>query len=164
MVMTLSPSRAGQGAARPDRRDWRFAPTICYENCYPAYNLRAVNAGADFLLNISNEGWFKDSVEMDQMEVASRFRAIETRRTLVRATNTGITAIYDAAGRRRAILEDDEGRDREIGGALVRDVPISLSGSFYRRVGDLIGVAVMIVALVRAARALGRRYLLRRST
>jgi len=149
---------AGAGVGR------RFAPTICYENCYPGYNARAVNAGADFLLNISNEAWFRDSIQMDQMQVASRFRAIETRRTLVRSTNSGISAIYDAAGRRVSILEDAEGRDREFPGVLIRDVPITLRGSLYRRVGDLIAVGAMIVALLRGLGALRRRYLLRRST
>lgn len=143
---------------------FRFAPTICYENTYSDYGARAARLGADFLLNLSNEGWFKDSVELDQMEVASRFRAIEVRRSLVRSTNTGITAVYDAVGERIAAVVDDLGRDREIEGLLVARVPICVAIAPYVAVGDALPMAGVALAGFLCLAGLRRRYPRRRST
>ena len=137
---------------------YRFAPTICYENTYPSYNRRAVALGADFILNLSNEGWFKDSAELDQMEVASRFRAIETRRSVVRATNTGISAIYDAVGRRTDVLLGPNGRDREVPGVLIARVPIYSLDAWYLRIGDSVAWIAVAAASVVALLRLRRRY------
>jgi apolipoprotein N-acyltransferase len=69
-------------------------------------------------VNISNEGWFRASSELDQAVVMSRFRAIETRVPMLRCTNTGITCNIDALGRVRETLTVD-GYDRLKQGVLV---------------------------------------------
>src|SRR5690606_12034064 len=116
-----------------------------YENVYPSYCARTVARGVDFLVNLSNEAWFGDSAEFDQMEVASRFRAIETRRALVRSTNSGISAIYDATGRCLARVEGPDGRDRAVAGHLAARVPIHGALTPFVRVGDVLGVASTLV-------------------
>lgn len=116
-----------------------FGVTICYENVYSDYVRGVANLGVDFIVNLSNEGWFKASAEFDQMEAVSKLRAIETRRPLVRATNTGISAQYDWAGRTREKLEDDSkptDSDREIEGVLRVQVPNQKGSSPYLSLGD----------------------------
>lgn len=143
-----------------DGREYRMGPTVCYENVYPSYCARVAAQGVDFVLNLSNEAWFGDSAEFDQMEAASRLRAIESRRALVRATNSGISAVYDASGRSLARVEGAGGRDRAVAGHVAVDVPIHGGRTPFVRYGDVLGVAVTLAAAGLAGLALreGRRY------
>jgi apolipoprotein N-acyltransferase len=79
----------------------RIAPNICYEDLFG----EEIGAGfADaagaptLLVNLSNIGWFGDSVAVDQHLAISRMRALEFERPMVRATNTGATAVIDHRG------------------------------------------------------------------
>jgi apolipoprotein N-acyltransferase len=144
---------------------WSFATTVCYENAYAGYHARAARLGVDFLVNLSNEGWFGASSEFDQMDAVSRLRAIETRRSLVRVTNSGISAVYDAAGRRRATLLGEGGRDRAVAGFLLAEVPIAAATAPFVRTGEAFGFAVTLAAtlwLLASAIVLRRRYRARR--
>ena len=76
----------------------RIAVTICYEDVFGAEQLGALPA-ATLLVNVSNDAWFGDSVAPHQHLQIARVRAAEAGRYLVRATNTGITAIIDPRGR-----------------------------------------------------------------
>jgi apolipoprotein N-acyltransferase len=113
----------------------RYGPQICFEAVFPEISREIARKGAAFTVNISNDGWFRDSAELDQMQVMSRFRAIENRIGFVRATNTGISSFISPTGREDAVLEAD-GRRKEVGGVLVRRVSVTTSGSVYRRLGD----------------------------
>lgn len=80
-------------------------PNICYEDIFGeeiARQIRAArNAGRPepgILLNLSNIAWFGDSLALPQHLQISRMRALETRRPMLRATNTGMTAVIDANG------------------------------------------------------------------
>jgi len=74
-----------------------IAPTICYEDVFGA-ELREFLPAAGLLVNVSNDGWFGDSIAPHQHLEMARFRALETGRYMLRSTNTGITAIIDPAG------------------------------------------------------------------
>lgn len=77
----------------------RVGISICFEILYPRYIARSAASGADFLVNMSNDGWFGDSA-MPYMHLnAARMRAIENRRFLLRAANNGISAIISPDGR-----------------------------------------------------------------
>jgi apolipoprotein N-acyltransferase len=85
--------------------DWqgqRLAPNICYEDLFgeelAAHFLDAARAPT-ILVNMSNIGWFGDTVAIDQHLQISRMRTLEFRRPMIRATNTGATVIIDHAGR-----------------------------------------------------------------
>lgn len=79
---------------------WRIATPICYEAIRPAFVRRMVGeAGANLLVSLANDAWFGDSQEPWLHLQMARLRAVETRRFLVRATNSGISAIVDANGR-----------------------------------------------------------------
>jgi apolipoprotein N-acyltransferase len=76
-----------------------LSPLICYEDTVPSLSRDAVRAGATILASLSNDAWFGASAAPDQHELIAAFRAIETRRTLLRSTNTGTTGIIDPLGR-----------------------------------------------------------------
>ncbi|MDE0027639.1 MAG: apolipoprotein N-acyltransferase [Spirochaetaceae bacterium] len=77
----------------------RFATPICFEDAFPYLNRRFVRAGADLLINLTNDAWSQTVSAETQHFVAARLRAVENRRVLIRATNGGVTAAVDPWGR-----------------------------------------------------------------
>lgn len=109
----LTPFGAGFGIDAGDRpaafqyQGVQYAPIICFEDTVPQLAREAVkfqNADgdtADVLINMTNDGWFRGSSELDQHLITATFRCIETRRPMVRAVNAGISAFIDSSGRIR---------------------------------------------------------------
>ncbi len=77
---------------------YAFITTICYEDAFGQIGLINIDKAA-FLINVTNDAWFGDSIEPHQHLQLARMRALETGRYLLRATNTGVTAIVDAKGK-----------------------------------------------------------------
>jgi apolipoprotein N-acyltransferase len=77
----------------------RLGAFICYESAFPGLVRRFTLAGADLLVNLSNDGYFGDSAARQQHLLLVRMRAAENARWILRATNDGITAMIDPAGR-----------------------------------------------------------------
>ncbi len=75
-----------------------IATSICYEDAYAAEQL-VFFPRAGFIVNVSNDAWFGDSIAPHQHLQIARTRSAESQRWQLRATNTGITAIIDAQGR-----------------------------------------------------------------
>jgi apolipoprotein N-acyltransferase len=75
----------------------RIAVTICYEDVFGAEQLRYL-ADATLLVNVSNDAWYGDSIAPHQHLQIARLRAAEAGRYLLRATNTGVTAVIDEKG------------------------------------------------------------------
>lgn len=103
---SLGPLVAEVGAFQPGERQvllpagqGRLGVFICYEAIFPGLIRKAAERGAGVLVNISNDGWFGDSAAPAQHLNMARLRAVETRRFLLRATNTGITVVVDPLGR-----------------------------------------------------------------
>src|SRR5689334_9558442 len=97
-IATLAP---GEDATVFSVPEGRFGVLICYEGVFPALTRRFVDGGADFLVNITNDAWYGRTSAPYQHLVQASFRAIENRVPLVRAANTGISAVVDADGRIR---------------------------------------------------------------
>jgi apolipoprotein N-acyltransferase len=93
------------GAVSQPSLDWqgqRIAPNICYEDLFGeelAARFIDPSTAPSMMVNISNIGWFGNTIAIDQHLNISRMRAIEFERPMVRATNTGATAIIDHTGR-----------------------------------------------------------------
>jgi apolipoprotein N-acyltransferase len=104
----MSDFSAGE-APRPLLRvgDRLAGASICYEDAFPAEVKEALPEAA-YLINISNDAWFGDSLAPHQHLEMARMRALENERWLVRATNTGISAIIDHRGRIVGILPSFE--------------------------------------------------------
>ena len=99
MQMPLGDFASGGATQTPLRiADQRIAINICYEDLFGEEIIRQLPE-ATLLLNLSNVGWFGDSLAPHQHLQASRMRALETGRPMLRATNTGATAVIDARGR-----------------------------------------------------------------
>jgi apolipoprotein N-acyltransferase len=82
---------------------YRVGVSICYEDVFPE-EVRQALPEAAYLINVSNDAWFGDSLAPHQHLEFARLRALENGRPLVRATNTGISAIIDHRGRVTASL------------------------------------------------------------
>jgi len=131
---------------------WRYGAQICYEAIFTEISREIARKGGAFTVNISNDGWFKASGELDQMLAMARFRSIENRIHVIRATNTGISAFIEPTGRVQAILEVG-GKVKEVGGVLSGRIRLTEATSLYRLAGDW----VAWLALGAAAAALARR-------
>jgi len=119
----------------------RIGGYICYEAIFPGLVRRFAAAGAELLVNITNDAWYGTTSAPYQHLAMAAFRAVENRRYMVRAANTGITAVVDPWGR---VLEPTRLFDRTV---LVREVPFVAETSFYTRHGDLFARACAAIAL-----------------
>ena len=115
----------------------RYAPNICFESVVPhlvrgqVAALRAAGKDPHVLVTQTNDGWFYGSSALDLHLICDVFRAVECRRPLVTAANTGFSAVIDADGR---ILAKGPRRQRAV---LIEPVPLDGRDSFYVRQGDL---------------------------
>ena len=81
-----------------DTNRGRIGVSICFEVIYPWFVRQAAARGAEILVNISNDTWFGDSTMPRQHLNIARLRAVENRRYLIRASNSGLSAIISPAG------------------------------------------------------------------
>jgi apolipoprotein N-acyltransferase len=125
-----------------------FGVLICYEDADAKMARRLRLAGADFIVNMSNDAWFGES-ELGQHFVAARFRAIENRVAVLRNGNNGITGIIDPLGRVQSELgQTINGKFvmRDVMGHLQGQMFVTDSHAIYSRIGDL--PFVLISALI----------------
>ncbi len=76
----------------------QIAPVICYESVFGGYLCEFIQKGATFIVVITNDGWWRDTPGYKQHLAFSRLRAIETRRSVARSANTGISAFINQRG------------------------------------------------------------------
>jgi apolipoprotein N-acyltransferase len=126
-----------QGDARA-----RIGVFICYESVFPDEIREFAANGAQVFVNISNDGWFGSSGAARQGLNMARMRAMENRRWMLRATNTGITASIDPDGRIMADIERDKQTTLRAQYDLLSDT------TFYTRHGDWFAWACAIISLV----------------
>jgi apolipoprotein N-acyltransferase len=99
LSIPLSDFSSGPGNARPLALAGQLvAPNICWEDAFGEEIIRALPQ-ATLLVNFSNVAWFGDSLAPSQHLQIARMRALEAGRTMLRATNTGVTAIIDPHGK-----------------------------------------------------------------
>jgi apolipoprotein N-acyltransferase len=117
------------------------SPLICYEDMFPQTGRKAAASGADFLINLTNDGWFGQSAEQWQHKTCAIFRAVENGIPLVRCCNNGVTCWIDGNGRQHEIFRDDNGS--------VFDLPLEKHEmTFYTRHGDWFGWSCVGVTLI----------------
>jgi len=127
----------------PGRQRYRLAPILCSEALAVGHVLDGVRRGGELLLNVGSDGWFGPTGEPWFHLAIARFRSIETRRTQIRAANTGISAV---------ILPNGEIQERsELGveASLNVDVPVVVAGdTLMVRWGDWFGRSALGPGLV----------------
>jgi apolipoprotein N-acyltransferase len=119
-----------------------FGVLICYEDVFPALTRRFIAGGADFLVNVTNDAWYGPTAAPHQHLAQATFRAVENRVPLVRAANTGISAIIDPDGRirwRSPLFEQAWHAD---------DVAWRRVGTIYTRFGDVFAWACALASLI----------------
>jgi apolipoprotein N-acyltransferase len=129
----------------------RLSTTICYEAIFADLSREFSRRGSELFVNITNDGWYGRTSAPYQHFAMARLRAIENARYLVRAANTGITAVVDPAGGVVAATRLFES------GVLVRDVPFVAETTFYTRHGDVFAWGCLGAAIALSAATLRRR-------
>jgi len=123
-----------------------LGPLICYEGIFPELARDQVRGGAALLVNLTNDAWYGRTSAPYQHFALAAFRAVENRRSLVRAANTGISGVVDPLGRVAAatpLFED---------AALVQTVPLAAGRlTLYTRLGDWFPLACLLAAFLLVA-------------
>ncbi|HWV96295.1 MAG TPA: apolipoprotein N-acyltransferase [Xanthobacteraceae bacterium] len=120
-------------------------PLICYEVIFPS-DTAVGSERPGWIVNLTNDGWFGISTGPYQHLQQARLRAVEQGLPLVRAANTGISAVIDPAGRIIASLA--LGQE----GVLDARLPAALPPTFYSRAGDVPAAILVALAIIIAVR------------
>jgi apolipoprotein N-acyltransferase len=126
-----------------------FAALICYEVIFPGSVVPAVRPG--FLVNVTNDAWFGISAGPWQHLAAARLRAAEEGLPLLRAAQTGISAVFDARGRvvaRMGLAET---------GVVLAPLPQAAAPTPFARLGLAIPLGLLAVATLLAGLGAARR-------
>lgn len=112
---------------------WRMGLSICFDNAFGDVYASPLAAGdLDFHMVASNEAWYEDAQELDQMVAFSRMHALCTGRSFVRCANSGVSCAIGPDGRELARLVVD-GSDRQVAGTLTVDVPVPTAAAAATR-------------------------------
>jgi len=123
----------------------RALPLICYEAIFPG-DITPRDARPGWIINVTNDGWFGISTGPYQHLQQIRLRAVEEGLPVVRAANTGISAVIDPTGRIVARL------GLGIEGVLDANLPSALPPTIYARLGDIPAGVMLAVALLLVVR------------
>ena len=130
----------------------KFSTGICFESAFGRLFRRFANEGADFLLIITNDAWYEDSAGPYQHNQLAVFRAVETRRWLVRCSNRGISCYISPSGK---IVKKTELNKRTIISGMIKP---GKAKTVYLVLGDffiiplvlfLLGVTIYIIVISR---------------
>ncbi len=138
--------RFGQGPGWMDLGPYRLAAAICFEDTVPHVVRRFFHESKDgrhpdLLVNLSNDGWFHGSSEHEMHLAVSVFRSVENRVPLVRAANTGVSAIVDGNGR---VLQSLPTLKQDV---LIGEAPLDDRSSLYSSWGDWFGQTCLAVTI-----------------
>jgi len=131
-------------------------PTVCFEDTLPRLTRRFVRPGPQVIVNVTNDGWFKESAASAQHFADARFRAIELRRPMLRCANTGVSAAIDSTGSTAhpdtgapQVLVDAHGSQFTRGSLLAElNVPLHPSATLYALIGDWGVIAAALLGLL----------------
>ena len=136
-----------------------FSPSICFESIQSHHirnavvQLRQSSTEPDLLVNVTNDGWFWGSSELDLHLICAKFRAVECRKPFLVAANTGISAVIDGNGN---VLERGPKRGDAV---IVRDVSPDPRQSWYLRNGPWLAWVCLTLSCVAAMAGIGKRLL-----
>jgi len=120
-----------------DGTDLKYAALICFEDIFPDLVRRFALKGADILINMTNDAWFRESSAQLQHTQASVFRAVENRTSVVRAANTGFSCYISPKGKIEDAIYDTEAKSMYIKGHKTFNVEVSKANSLYTQLGDI---------------------------
>ncbi len=116
---------------------------ICFEGIFPELARELTANGADLLVNLTNDAWYGMTSAPFQHLSMTVFRCVENRRPMLRAANTGISAIIGSDGR----IEESSSLFTEA--VLMRTISIPpAKKSLYTRIGDIFAAGLLLITLV----------------
>lgn len=121
-------------------------PSVCFEDTVPRLERKFVRPGPQLIVNVTNDGWFKESEAAKQHFNNALFRAIELRRPMLRCANTGVSGAVSITGYVVSTLVDEKGSHFTNGSLLAEiQVPFDPPFSLYALLGDwpIIGFGVL---------------------
>ncbi|GAB4230025.1 MAG: apolipoprotein N-acyltransferase [Deltaproteobacteria bacterium] len=121
--------------------DRLVAASVCYEALFPMLIRDGVRGGAGWFVNVTNDAWFGDTVAPLQHLAMARMRCVEFRRPMVRAANSGISAVIGPDGGIVASL----GLFRR--GIVVAGLRPGTGGTVYAKTGEIFGISCIIIAV-----------------
>lgn len=145
LVVGVGDFSPGLGIAPLDTGKEKFGVLVCFEGIFPELSRQHVRSGARVLVNITNDAWYGRSSAPYQHLSMAVFRAVENRVPLIRAANTGISAIIDENGR----ITSSTGLFEEA--FLNGEVRPGSGGTFYTRFGDVFAVLCLVITILVAA-------------
>lgn len=154
---SLMPGESFTAFATPaaDGRVYRFGVLICYEDSVAELASAYTRPGGpdghgpvDFLINISNDGWFDGTEEHEEHLAIARFRAVECRRAVARSVNMGISAVIDPNGRVVALPAATWAGSKKVAAVVSAAIPIDARASLYAAWGDWLPAALALALLV----------------
>lgn len=122
-----------------------FVPLVCYEIIFPGLVRKFFATGGDFIVNITNDAWFGKTSGPYQHFSMAVFRAVENRKPVIRAANTGISGFIDSDGN---IVLQTEIFQRSI---VTEDIQTDSTISFYSRYGDLFAYVCIVFSVILVA-------------
>jgi apolipoprotein N-acyltransferase len=151
LVRRVGEFTPGDDLAVASAEGQRLGVFICYEAIFPGLVRGFARRGADLLVNITNDAWYGRTSAPYQHMAMAVFRAVENGKFLVRAANTGITAIVDSRGR---VVQETALFQRTV---LVGEAGIVAGLTPYARHGDVFAWACLGAAVALTASILARR-------
>lgn len=134
----------GNGSGWKMLKKVRFSALICFEDIFPSLSREFIKSGAGFLVNITNDAWYKETAAPFQHAQSSVFRAVEFRTNVIRAANTGLSCFIDQKGRISDTVES--GGNIFVSGFRTREIILSRAGTPYMRYGDIFACLCMTYA------------------
>lgn len=119
----------------------KTAPVICYESIFGEFVTEYVRNGAEFITIITNDGWWGNTPGHRQHLEYARLRAIETRKSIARSANTGISGFLNQRG---DILQESEYMKQDV---MKGTVYANKTQTFYVKYGDYIGLGAIFFAI-----------------
>ncbi|MFH1305244.1 MAG: apolipoprotein N-acyltransferase [Candidatus Omnitrophota bacterium] len=136
---------------------YKFGVLICFEDVFPYVAREFTRAGADFLVNITNDAWFGETAAAKQHLMASVFRAVENKVPVIRAANTGISCFVEPTGRILPGVRSGE-KDIFVEGFATEDVRMYAGRTCYTQNGDIfVWFCVFMLGLLLAVEKMLRR-------
>ncbi|MFH1836663.1 MAG: apolipoprotein N-acyltransferase [Candidatus Omnitrophota bacterium] len=135
-LKAVTSDASGTGIRTRETKFYKFGTLICFEDIFPYISRELVKNGADFLINMTNDAWFKETAAARQHLQSSVFRAVENRCPLVRAANTGISCFISAKGKIYSVVGEG-GREIFISGSKTDKIEIYSVRSYYSAYGDI---------------------------
>lgn len=114
-----------------------YSVLICFEDTVSSVARRLSRKGAHLLVNMTNDAWFQDTKEPFLHLQAAVFQAVQNRRTVVRAANTGVSCFINQFGQIYGTVRDADGKKTYVPGLSVERVALNDTKTFHTKFGDV---------------------------